>query len=163
MSSYVDIPHDAIVHVEEQNQTEAGKVRVFVRPNTKIIEVQKRHLLATGSSYAPVSIANEEFTRFFRDHPVRRAWDVCIERAERSFATAALEVQRLRGLANMIAGQRGPTDPAAVQMAARASEIESNAVGFLRNNLQRCAAQSPASASSVNEIAAEIIQRHLPA
>ena len=51
MSSYVDIPREAVVYVEKDQSAEIGKVRAFVSPDKKVTEVYQQRVYANNSSF----------------------------------------------------------------------------------------------------------------
>lgn len=51
MSSYVDIPEEGLVHVE-QDPSERGKIRVFVRADQRVREVNRRTVTAQASAFS---------------------------------------------------------------------------------------------------------------
>ena len=60
MSSYVDIPKEAVVYVEKDQSVETGKVRAFVSPDNKVTEVYQHRVYANDSSFSAATMLTPE-------------------------------------------------------------------------------------------------------
>ncbi|MDH3282570.1 MAG: hypothetical protein OEQ18_15785 [Gammaproteobacteria bacterium] len=63
MSSYVDIPKDAVVYLEKDPSAETGKVRAFVSPDKKITEVWQNRVYANDSFFPATIMLTPELIR----------------------------------------------------------------------------------------------------
>ena len=75
MFSYVDIPKDAVVHVEKDLDGVTGKVRSFVSPDKKVTEVNKRTVPAHASLFS-TSLASIDLISPGQLELLRKEWEM---------------------------------------------------------------------------------------
>ncbi|MGH8069424.1 MAG: hypothetical protein ACRERE_30145 [Candidatus Entotheonellia bacterium] len=163
MSSYIDIPKEGLVYVEQDPTGETGKVRAFVHADQKVREVNRRTVTAQASAFSVTVFPT------YMDPPdptlVLGGLRGCYYRCEGIFATQAADILQKRSRVFQVCNQYGLDSVQCGQANAEAIDAEQRAVGALHQCITQCQIDNPPAilrlGSSVGGIVTRIVQKYL--
>lgn len=168
MSSYLDIPKDAVVHIEKDLDGVTGKVRVFVSSYKLVTEVYQYQLQANASLLSvAATVLDADLARMLREGlksgstPSILPWVACMQ----AFAKRATQVRQMWIDAELKCGQPDTRPDECNQAMANADLAANQAVSMLHQCLARIQPRYLAfffGTENVAEIVNQITSVHLP-